>query len=512
MVFGRMTPCKRILAMSLTVAAGIFLVRCSILDPEWATEPKISLSITSDPKTYSQVGDIITYYYTMHTRGVLYDLTLKDDIVELDCPNMYYTCIGTYEITERDIYEGSVTNTAVASAEHDRGWFTAVEIITVSSQYTVTYREVLSLYLTKTSNYSFFMSEGQLISYTFEIENNGNVPISPPFAVDDPQLEQWDCPNAVLDPGEKMTCTGNYYTRHGDVGNTLRNCATASGIYQGEQVTSNSACVEIQFAIVLRRPLEPYLTLTKTANRNYFSREDQLISYTFEIENTSSVPVSPPFTVDDPQLEQWDCPNTVLSTGEKMTCTGNYYTHHRDVGYPLRNCATVSGIYQGEQVTSNSACVHIPFYSNIIRVPLEPDLTLTKTAKPSEFIDEGQLISYTFEIENTGSAHVSPPFTIDDPQLEQWDCPNAVLYPGEKMTCTGIYYTRHGDVGDTLKNCATVSGFYYWKQVTSNSACVEIQFIQYRRPMDTTAQTACEQDPNSIECTCEKDPTHPDCN
>ena len=109
------------------------------------------------------------------------------------------------------------------------------------------------LTLTKSAEWTIFSFEGQLINYTFELKNTGNVIIQPPFEPDDPALENWTCPDQTLEPGEMLTCTGEYYIQPEDINTTLDNCATVMGVYKGGQVISNQACTELFY----QAPAEP---------------------------------------------------------------------------------------------------------------------------------------------------------------------------------------------------------------------------------------------------------------
>ncbi|KIQ66265.1 hypothetical protein TR51_00920 [Kitasatospora griseola] len=91
-----------------------------------------SLSITkqSDVSGSAQVGDTVTYSYTVTNTGttVLTDVAVNDDrVAQVTCdartlnPGGSTTCHGTYVVTEEDAKAGHVTNTATASGRDPQG-------------------------------------------------------------------------------------------------------------------------------------------------------------------------------------------------------------------------------------------------------------------------------------------------------------------------------------------------------------------------------------------------------
>lgn len=88
-----------------------------------------------------------------------------------------------------------------------------------------------------------------------------------------------------------------------------------------------------------------------------------------------------------------------------------------------------------------------------------PSLTLTKTGTPVVEGDtgEGASLRYTFTVTNTGGGSVTN-IAVDDPRVDQVDCPSAALAEGESMTCTALYVITAADIAAaTITNTATVT-------------------------------------------------------
>ena len=87
--------------------------------------PAFTLEKTADIETYTTVGDVVTYTYTLTNTGnvtLTSPYSVTDDKATVDCslaaspllPGESTTCTATYVITQADIDAGFVTNLATA--------------------------------------------------------------------------------------------------------------------------------------------------------------------------------------------------------------------------------------------------------------------------------------------------------------------------------------------------------------------------------------------------------------
>jgi uncharacterized repeat protein (TIGR01451 family) len=80
---------------------------------------------SASPTTYDQVGDLITYTYTVTNTGnvtVLGQITVTDDRLTVTCPptaslapGASLECTATHLVTQADLDAGSIVNVASAS-------------------------------------------------------------------------------------------------------------------------------------------------------------------------------------------------------------------------------------------------------------------------------------------------------------------------------------------------------------------------------------------------------------
>ena len=206
--------------------------------------PALSLVKSATPSTYSTVAQSISYSYLVSNSGnvrLAGPVTVADDKATVSCPALStignndgfldpgesITCTASYAITQADLNNGSVTNTAKASA----GGTDSNE-----DSETVTAVQSPSLLLDKTASPISADAVGDVISYTYLVSNNGNVRLAGPVTVADdkatvscPALSTVGNNDGFLDPGESITCTASYAITQADLNNgSVTNTAKAS--------------------------------------------------------------------------------------------------------------------------------------------------------------------------------------------------------------------------------------------------------------------------------------------
>ena len=101
-----------------------------------------------------------------------------------------------------------------------------------------------------------------------------------------------------------------------------------------------------------------------------------------------------------------------------------------------------------------------------------PGLSLVKTANPTTYSSVGDVITYTYEITNSGQTTLGGPFSVsDDKQGSISPCGSGPLAPGGSTTCTSTHTISQADVAaGSITNVATASG----GGVTSNQATATV--------------------------------------
>jgi hypothetical protein len=318
------------------------------------------------------------------------------------------TCTATYTITQNDIENGQVDNTATVQATDPDG-----NPVTDTDPEAVQLAKNFVLTLVKTATPTTYSAVGNVISYSFELTNDGNATLYAPFAIDDDKSVDESCPAAPtsLLPGESITCTASYTIGQAELdAGSLTNTATGTAVdSNGNPVTSNPDSATVT-AIQ-----NPVLTLVKTAAPATYDAVGDVISYSYLVTNSGNVTISQPITIADDISVDESCPLDTGSVTNVATATGK-----DPVG------ADVLSNQDDETVTA-------------IQTPL---MTIVKTLSSytdndgSGDITLGDALFYQFLVTNTGNVTLTNVDVSDDTFGIGVTCPVTTLAPTASTTCT----------------------------------------------------------------------------
>ena len=435
-------------------------------------KPTLSKALTSnadeDKTSTITVGDTLTYTVTLLNDGdvTLTDTTITDDKISpssKSCSSVAVngTCVltGTYKVTQADVDAGKVTNNAESTSKNPAGTTLTRQ---ASNEEAITQSSKLVVVKTASSTGS---SVGDVITYTIEIKNTGNVTVKDLVLTDtftDAQggaLALTTGPSFVknsgasaektLVPGEMATYTATYAITQAaiDAGG-VKNVALVAGTdplgTKVEDTSDNGDEAEDSPGDTDEDPTNdptetplvaaPKLTVTKTASSTGSSVGD-VITYTIEIKNTGNVTVKDLVLTDtftDAQgaaLALTTGPSFVknsgasaektLVPGEMATYTATYAITQAaiDAG-GVKNVALVAGTDplgtkvedtsdNGDEAEDSPGDTDEDPTNDPTETPLvaAPKLTVTKTAS-STGSSVGDVITYTIEIKNTGNVTV----------------------------------------------------------------------------------------------------------
>lgn len=420
--------------------------------------PSISLTKNASSLLYKMVGDVITYSYLVANTGnetLAGPFTVTDDKTTVVCPSQptglpplgTLTCVGTYAIKQADIDAGFVTNTATAAG----GGVTSLP----ATETVFGPTQLPALRLVKTGVPQLYSAVGQTISYDYVLTNSGNVTLTGPFTVADDKTTV-NCPaTATLTPlpgpASTMTCTGTYTIRQADIdAGVVTNSAMARA--GGSDISSPPATETVSGP-----RLAPSLSLGKTASPTFYTTIGDVITYSYLITNNGNETLTGPFTVSDNKISVI-CPPapTTLPPLGVMTCLGTYTIKQSDI-----DAGSITNIASARAAGSN---ITSPSTTLTIFGPLSlPSLSLVKTASPLLYSADGQTISYSYVLTNTGNVTLRGPFTVND-NKGAVTCPSTptTLSPlpgaGASVTCTGSYTIHQADIDiGSVTNVATAT-------------------------------------------------------
>jgi uncharacterized repeat protein (TIGR01451 family) len=459
--------------------------------------PALSITKTSTRSSVAAVGDVIPYTFTVTNSGniTLFDVTAADVqqppagslTTPVSCPATpvlapggTFTCTASYTVTQADLDNGNVTDTATASGytdpNHDPSAPTEDEVLSSPATLAVPVTASPALQLTKSANPTTVSAPGGTITYSYSVTNTGNVTMTG-VSIADPHsglsalTYTWPGAVGVLAPGQVATATATYRVTQADIdAGSIINTAMASGTDPaGGTVNSNPASATVTATS------GPALTVQKTANPTSVSAAGQTVMFGFKITNTGNVTLSG-VVVNEGTFTgtgtlstltyTWPTPSSpgVLGPGQVATATAIYVVTQADVDAgTISNTATGSGTPpRGPPVTS------APSTATVTATP-DPALTVVKSAalpngQPVTVLTLGEVIDYAFLVTNTGNVTLSGVTVADTlftgsgppPVIS---CPGTSLAPGGQLHCTASYTVTQADVdAGVLTNTADATG------------------------------------------------------
>ena len=312
-------------------------------------------------------------------------------------------------------------------------------------------------------------------SYSFSVENTGNVTITPTGFTDAqcitaPTVASPDSQSingdGVIDVGEIWVYSCDHTVTQSEIdAGTVSNTATISGTAPGNN--------PVDATDTLNSPVAQTAiwTLTKSLTSGIISAANDTASYQFSVTNTGS-PTSPsvtitPVTFTDaqclvvPTATSPDSGDTILNgnidVGETWiyTCDHTVTQTEVDAG-TVNNTATIAGTAPGSNPANATDTLNTGIIAN-------PSWILNKTSSSTPSV-AGNSANYNFSLANTGNVSISA-VTLTDaqcntaPTLNSGDDGDNIL----EVTETWVYLCSHTvtqaevDAG-TVNNSASASG------------------------------------------------------
>jgi uncharacterized repeat protein (TIGR01451 family) len=313
-------------------------------------------------------------------------------------------------------------------------------------------------------------SVGDVIDYTFEITNTGNVTLSlidirdALQGVSNPVFDWNGGPEGILAPTQNVVATATYTVTQADVdAGQVVNIATASG----KPPVGDTISVSSTTSTTTAAAPDPGLTVTKTGTTGANTGVGGIVTYTFTIENTGNVTLHG-VTLDDdlaglsvPDI-RWPGEEGVLTPGgDPATATATYAIRQTDVDAgEVVNTATASGL------TPKNASTTSPVVEEVTPTSAAgPDILVEKDGAlaPGATGRKGDTVTYTFTITNVGNqtltnVRLTDPMTgLSTLTYSRAGFPNGTLAPTQSVTATATYVLTQSDV-DAGSVANTVTG------------------------------------------------------
>lgn len=281
-------------------------------DPAGADDPTVTPILQTPALTtvkdatnvnFANVGDVTTYEYLVTNTGnttITAPITITDNLItdpaDISCPvlpaggllptapNNSIVCTGTYTVTQADLDRGTITNLASASD----GTTTSP---TVSE--TIPDGAPAALTIDKSTTNAPFTTVGEIITYTYEITNNGGRTLTGTTEVIDDRISgPISCFTGNLVPvslgGSSQTCTADYIITQADLD---AGSVTNEAFAQNDNVAAVGTVTSPPDTVTLDADQQPSVAIEKVGTPTFSTPVavgDQ-ISYQFTVTNTGNV-------------------------------------------------------------------------------------------------------------------------------------------------------------------------------------------------------------------------------
>jgi LPXTG-site transpeptidase (sortase) family protein len=433
---------------------------------------------TVAPSGVANAGDKINYTFSVTNTGnvTLTNVTVSDTVGGITITgspiaslapgvtdNTSYT--GTYTLTQDDVDAGTFTNTATVTGTPPTG-----DNVTDTDDDTQDLPPVPSISLIKEGTLDLGANSqadaGDQITYTFTVENTGNVTLSN-ITIDDiiPGVSITGGPISLA-PGEKDedTFTGAYSLTQDDVDNgSFANTATVTG--------KTPKDVDVTDTDDDTQSMEPApsIELLKTGSIDMGSngRVDagETIEYVFTITNTGNVTLTNITLSDSDEdviITGGPIATLVPGASNNHTFSGSYTLTQDDIDAgTYTNTATVTGeTPTGGTVTDEDDDTQDLGADRSIQLEKVGTLNMD-VVPPNDHADPGDTITYEFTITNIGNVTLTDVTVTDSTADVTLDGSIiASLAPGEEddSTYTATYTITQDDVDlGTFTNEADVT-------------------------------------------------------
>ena len=257
--------------------------------------------------------------------------------------------------------------------------------------------------ITKSANPTSYAAPNTTITYSYLVQNSGNVPLTNVGVTDPmPNLSPINCTDSSLAAGADETCAATYSTTQQDVDNgSITNTGTASGTAPSGAVVTDTSTTTVGAV------QNPSVSIAKSAYPTTVTAANQPIVYSFLVTNTGNVTLSNIAVADtqsvaseNADLSPINCPDTSLAPQANETCTATFTVTQADMDAgsitDTGSVTTTAPSSAGVATVNNTS-------STTVSATQSPAISLTKSASPGVVHELGNTVTYTFSIGNPGN-------------------------------------------------------------------------------------------------------------
>lgn len=473
-------------------------------------EPEISLVKVVDAGTAedTEAGDSIPYTIVATNTGeqTLSNVAISDpQLGTLSCtpatspvtlgPDDTLTCTGSYTVTQDDIDGQTVgdtgtaifTNTATVTATDPAG--VALTPLTDEAEHPIDPAipglSILKELIPDPLADPAFEEVDDVLRFRMTVTNTGNTTINMIEVTD--SLVSGTCTIATLAPGDTdTTCLFDYEVVQTDIDNGF---VENTGTVTGQPANPGSDPVgDTSVSNVPGPDKDPELTVLKDGvldlGADGVASDGDVITYTITVTNTGNVTITDTSVTDNDvdtlsyaAADDADNNNSIdsLAPGEFAIVTATYAIDQDDIDLgTVTNTATANGTDPDDNGVMDTSDSTDPNDGSgdadptVTDIPRTPAMTVDKGVSADADVAEGTVLTYTYEVENTGNVTLEDVTLVDDHTSASGTTqltlsPNggvvATLLPGASATFTASYTVTQDDIdaGVDLTNTVTAT-------------------------------------------------------
>jgi LPXTG-site transpeptidase (sortase) family protein len=445
--------------------------------------PSISVTKTTSVASVPETGGSVTFTYTVNNDGTIpVTITdLGDDVFTTltGSPTCQLgttliaggNCSFTYTTTLSGTAGDTHTNTFTVTAEDVDG-----NSDTASDSASVNFTDVLpNISVTKTASVASVPETGGSVTFTYTVNNNSTIPVTITDLGDDVFTTLTG--SLTCQVGTTLTAGGNCSftyttTLSGTAGDTHTNTftVTAEDVDGNSDTASDSATVD--FTDVL-----PDISVTKTASVISVPETGGSVTFTYTVNNNSTVPVTITDLGDDVFTTLTGSPT--CQVGTTLTVGGNCsFTYTTTLSGTAGESHTNTFMVTAEDVDGNSDTASDS--ADVTFTDVLPDISVTKTASVASVPETGGSVTFTYTVNNDGMIPVTITDLGDDMFADVVG--DSTCQVGTNLTagsdCSFTYTTTlSGTAGEPHTNTFTVTAEDVDGNIDTASDSTDVAFI-----------------------------------
>ncbi len=428
--------------------------------------PEVSVTKVASPDEVLETGGDVTFTFTVTNTGTVPAtiISLQDDKLgtlsgDAGCEVGTVLAAGASCAFEETVAipSGSLgqshVNVFTATVEDDDG-----NEDSDSAEETVTYTDVPPMVnVTKTANPTSIPQTGGDVTFTYVVENNGDVSATITLLTDDKfgaLAGDADCHvGTVLAAGASCQFAAVFAVPAGPVDGSHVNVFTATLTDGDQNEDSDTDDAEVSYSNVL-----PAITVTKTANPTSVAETGGNVTFTFTVANTGNKTVTI-LTMEDDKFGAVGSglcqPGTVLSPGASCSYLPLLPVPAGVAGGSHVNTFTATAVDADQNEVSDSDDAVVT-YTDVL-----PQVTVSKSANPNTVVQSGDDVTFTFTVTNSGTVSAEIISLVDDTfgaLVGDADCEvGTVLGVGASCGFEATFAIPAGLPGDTHVNVFTAT-------------------------------------------------------